>query len=82
MNDPSADSTDAAGRDGIGIALTDSTGERDEWIFSRTAYEYLGERDYQVRTTVNAKAGTLIGLSAVLARGVAGSAEGPPRLIP
>jgi hypothetical protein len=77
-----ASSTDAAGRAGIGIALTDDTGERYEWIFSKTSYEYLGERDYQARTTVNAKAGTLIGLSAILARGVADSAGGAPRLIP
>ena len=76
------DSTDADGRSGLGIALTDGTGERDEWIFSRTTYQYLGERDYQARTTVNAKAGTLIGLSAVLARGVADSVGSAPHLIP
>ena len=76
------DVTDAAGRDGFGIALTDQWGERHEWIFATTTYEYLGERDYQVRATVGAKAGTLVGLSAVLGRGAANSLGGTPALIP
>ncbi len=76
------DATDAAGRHGLGIALTDNTGERYEWIFSKTTYQYLGERDYQARTTVNAKKGMLIGLSAVLAKGVADSVGGTPTLMP
>ncbi len=76
------DAIDAAGRHGFGIALTDQWGERHEWIFSKTTYQYLGERDYQVRATAGAKAGTLVGLSAVLARGAADSLGGAPTLIP
>lgn len=60
-----SDSADAIGRHGFGIAFTDKTdGERDEMIFSKTTYAYLGERDYQATTTVNAKKGILIGGSA------------------
>lgn len=76
------DATDAAGRHGFGIALTDQWGERHEWIFSKSSYQYLGERDYQVVATAGAKAGTLVGLSAVLARGAANSLGGRPILIP
>ena len=76
------DVVDAAGRHGYGAAMTDSSGERYAWIFSKTTYAFLGERDYQARTTVNAKAGTLIGLTAILARGVASSVGGTPTLIP
>ena len=64
------DAVDAAGRHGLGIARVESSGERHEWIFDKTTYAYLGERDYLVRTTVNGKAGMLIGLTAVLSRAI------------
>jgi hypothetical protein len=64
------DAVDAAGRHGLGIARVDSVGERHEWIFDKTTYAYLGERDYLDRTTVNGKAGMLIGLTAVLSRSI------------
>jgi hypothetical protein len=64
------DAVDAAGRHGLGIARVDSVGERHEWIFDKETYAYLGERDYFARTTVNGKAGMLIGLTAVLSRSI------------
>src|SRR6185312_9634854 len=48
----------------------------------KSTCRYFGERDYQVRTAANAKVGTLIGLSAVLARDMADSAGGALHLIP
>ena len=42
------DATDMTGRPGFGIALTDSTGLQNEWIFSKATYEFLGERATQV----------------------------------
>jgi hypothetical protein len=64
-------SVDAAGRQGVGVARVDASGERDEWIFDKKSLTYLGERDYLVRDTANGKAGMLVGTTAVLARGVA-----------
>jgi len=40
--------TDMTGRAGFGIALTDSTGLQNEWIFSRDTYTFLGTRATQV----------------------------------
>ncbi|GIF23634.1 hypothetical protein BJ973_004243 [Actinoplanes tereljensis] len=65
-----ADSVDAAGRHGIAVAFTDELGERREWIFNPTTFEYLGERSYLVRDTSIGKAGMLTGTTAVLERGV------------
>ncbi|WP_037606917.1 CU044_5270 family protein [Streptacidiphilus rugosus] len=64
------DAVDAAGRHGLGIARVESGGERHEWIFDKSTYAFLGERDYLVRTTVNGKAGMLIGLTAILGRAI------------
>ena len=73
------DAVDAVGRHGIGVARVDAVdGERSEWIFDRTTLRYLGERDYLVHDTVNGKAGTLIGISAVLVRGVADAKGAAP----
>ncbi|WP_157435731.1 CU044_5270 family protein [Actinospica robiniae] len=71
------DATDAAGRHGFGIAIEDGQGERHEWIFAAGTYRFLGERDYLTRDTDGGKAGMLVGLTAVLARGIA-DAEGQP----
>jgi hypothetical protein len=65
-----ADSVDAQGRHGIAAARTDEFGERREWIFDPTTFEYLGERSYLVRDTDTGKAGTLTATTAVLQRGV------------
>jgi RNA polymerase sigma factor (sigma-70 family) len=40
--------TDMRGRAGFGIALTDSTGLQNEWIFSQDTYTFLGTRATQV----------------------------------
>jgi hypothetical protein len=42
------ETADMTGRTGFGIALTDSTGLQNEWIFSKATYEFLGERATQV----------------------------------
>jgi hypothetical protein len=42
------ETTDMTGRAGFGIALTDSTGLQDEWIFSKDTYTFLGTRVTQV----------------------------------
>jgi RNA polymerase sigma factor (sigma-70 family) len=42
------ETTDMTGRAGFGIALTDSTGLQDEWIFSKDTYTFLGTRATQV----------------------------------
>lgn len=66
-----ADSVDAEGRHGVAVARTDEVaGERREWIFNPTTFEYLGERSYLVRDTNDGKAGMLTGTTAVLQRGV------------
>jgi hypothetical protein len=36
------------GREGFGIALTGSTGLRNEWMFSKDTYAFLGTRATQV----------------------------------
>ena len=64
------DSVDAAGRHGVAVARTDDLGERREWIFNPTTFEYLGERSYLVRDTKTGKAGMLTGTTAVLERAV------------
>jgi hypothetical protein len=65
-----ADSVDAEGRHGVAVARTDEFGERREWIFNATTFEYLGERSYLVRDTESGKAGTLTATTAVLERAV------------
>jgi hypothetical protein len=42
------ETTDMTGRPGFGIALTDSTGLQNEFIFSKATYRFLGERATQV----------------------------------
>ncbi|MFJ9522594.1 CU044_5270 family protein [Kitasatospora sp. NPDC101801] len=64
--------TDAAGRTGIAIARTDTTGgTRDEIIFDRTSYALLGERRVQVTEAEGIKPGTVIANTAVLKRAAA-----------
>jgi len=74
------DSVDAAGRHGLGIARTENTGMRVEWVFDRNTLAYLGQRQYLVRDTSGSQGpdaapkGTLVGTDAVLAWGVTDSA--------
>ncbi|MED7950298.1 CU044_5270 family protein [Streptomyces sp. BE303] len=70
--------TDAAGRAGIAIARTNTTtGSRDEMIFDRTSYTFLGERGVQVTEAFGVKPGTVTANTAVLKR-VATDAPGRP----
>jgi hypothetical protein len=65
------EATDAVGRHGIGVVLN-SGGLREEWIFSKTTYQFIGARTTSADET---------SVSAVLARGVANSPGGTPTLI-
>jgi hypothetical protein len=62
------ESIDMTGRTGFGIALTDSTGLQNEWIFSKATYRFLGERATQVTdapgfVATDGGAGTTLGTS-------------------
>ncbi len=62
------ETTDMTGRAGFGIALTDSTGLRNEWIFSKDTYTFLGTQTTQVTdapgfVTTDGGVGTKIGTS-------------------
>ncbi|MEU3692281.1 CU044_5270 family protein [Streptomyces narbonensis] len=59
---------DAAGREGVAVART-ADGEQTQWIFDRATSAFLGERTVLVETTAAGKKGTVLGLSAVLAKG-------------
>jgi hypothetical protein len=61
--------TDAAGRPGTAVAFTELR-LRYEWIFDERTFEYLGERSYLVEDTADGPAGTVLGTTAVLQRGV------------
>ncbi|MFJ3215696.1 CU044_5270 family protein [Kitasatospora sp. NPDC086801] len=64
--------TDAAGRTGIAIARTNAaTGSRDEVIFDRSSYAFLGERSVQVTEAYGVKPGTVTANTAVLKRAAA-----------
>ncbi|MFE0654309.1 CU044_5270 family protein [Streptomyces sp. NPDC059534] len=65
---PSA--TDAAGREGVAVART-AHGEQTQWIFDRTTSAFLGERTVLTETTSAGAAGTVLGVSAVLAKAAA-----------
>lgn len=41
------ETTDMTGRAGFGIALTDSVGLQNEWIFGKDTYTFLGTRSTQ-----------------------------------
>ncbi|MFD5371301.1 MULTISPECIES: CU044_5270 family protein [unclassified Streptomyces] len=58
---------DAAGREGVAVART-AHGEQTQWIFDRTTSAFLGERTVLTGTTSAGPAGTVLGVSAVLAK--------------
>ncbi|WP_338497750.1 CU044_5270 family protein [Streptomyces sp. SJL17-4] len=58
---------DAAGREGVAVART-AHGEQTQWIFDRTTSAFLGERTVLTETTSAGRAGTVLGVSAVLAK--------------
>ncbi|MFJ7960589.1 CU044_5270 family protein [Streptomyces sp. NPDC096319] len=61
---------DAAGREGVAVART-AHGEQTQWIFDRTTSAFLGERTVLTETTSAGSAGTVLGVSAVLAKAAA-----------
>ncbi|MFH9724557.1 CU044_5270 family protein [Streptomyces sp. NPDC017254] len=72
---------DAAGREGVAVART-AYGEQTQWIFDRTTSVFLGERTVLTGTTTAGSAGTVLGVSAVLAKacvGAPGELPGAPR---
>jgi hypothetical protein len=68
------DATNAVGRPGIGIAWTDPRQPqyRGMWIFDKKTLEYIGTRDYNVKT------GTVTGESAILQRAFVAKAGQKP----
>ncbi|MEU0405756.1 CU044_5270 family protein [Streptomyces sp. NPDC006197] len=58
---------DAAGREGVAVART-SHGEQTQWIFDRTTSAFLGERTVLTENTSAGRTGTVLGVSAVLAK--------------
>ena len=81
------DSVDAAGRHGLGIARTESTGLRVEWVFDRNTLAYLGSRRYLVRDTSGSHGpeagpkGTLVGSDAILGWAVTNGAGSAPSAV-
>ncbi|MFJ3783860.1 CU044_5270 family protein [Streptomyces sp. NPDC090093] len=73
---PSA--TDAAGREGVAVART-AHGEQTQWVFDRTTSAFLGERTVLAESTQAGRAGTVLGVSAVLVKGAAFAPGEPPR---
>ncbi|MBD0709753.1 hypothetical protein BU197_15575 [Streptomyces sp. CBMA291] len=61
---------DAAGREGVAVART-SGGEQTQWIFDRSTSAFLGERTVLSEATSAGPAGTVLGVSAVLAKAAA-----------
>jgi len=66
------DAADALGRHGVAVAFA-SAGERDEWIFSRTKLQLLGER------TIRLPSGRTVYASAVLRRAFVNKPGSLPR---
>ncbi|MET8829242.1 CU044_5270 family protein [Streptomyces sp. NPDC004610] len=69
------DAEDAAGREGIAVARLDETsGAREEWIFDRKTFVFLGERSVQVEEReeegVIFEPGTIMHTSAIIDRAV------------
>ncbi len=78
------DATDALGRHGIGIALAQDRGaisSREEWVFSKTTYQFLGTRSSTSLAIQPHEKRTYTHVSAVLARGVANRPGDTPTLI-
>ncbi|MGY6024662.1 CU044_5270 family protein [Streptomyces spinosirectus] len=64
------DAVDAAGRHGVAITLDGQAEDRQEWIFDKSTYAFLGFRDVTQEDTVIGKAGSVIETTAVLQRAV------------
>lgn len=64
------EAVDATGRHGVAITLDGGNEDRQEWIFDKSTYAFLGFRDVMQHDTANGKAGTVISVTAVLGRAV------------
>ncbi|WP_432172733.1 CU044_5270 family protein [Streptomyces sp. Tue6028] len=64
------DAVDAVGRHGVAITLDGQAEDRQEWIFDKSTYAFLGFRDVTKEDTVIGKAGSVIQTTAVLQRAV------------
>lgn len=70
---------DAAGRHGVAIARKDPDNpSRDEWIFDRESYEFLGERSVATDDYADIEEGTVTSDTAVLRRAVVDKAGQRP----
>ncbi len=73
------DAVDASGRHGVSVAHVNGS-TRQEWIFDRSTYEFLGEREVVVAGGSDMGGpGTVIGQSAVLGRAVVDAAGDRPK---
>ncbi|MGW6919648.1 CU044_5270 family protein, partial [Kitasatospora sp. NPDC054939] len=72
------EAVDASGRRGIAVARTEPNGQRTEWIFDGSSYDYLGERIVLTKDGDLGKAGDVVGQTAVLARAVTDRAGDRP----
>ncbi|MEU4038796.1 CU044_5270 family protein [Streptomyces collinus] len=73
------DAVDATGRHGVAITLDGGAADRQEWIFDRKTYAFLGFRDVTREDTVIGKAGSVIRTTAVLQRAVVDRVGEEPR---
>jgi hypothetical protein len=72
------DAVDAAGRHGVAISMDAGLDSRQEWIFDKSTYAYLGFSEVTLRDTVIGPAGSVILVSAVLQRAVVDHAGQEP----
>jgi len=73
------DAVDAAGRPGVAVARQDPDNPtRDEWIFDRKTYDFLGEREVATDDFSNVKKGTITANTAVLRRAIVDKAGQRP----
>ncbi|MFE0047418.1 CU044_5270 family protein [Streptomyces albireticuli] len=61
--------TDAKGRPGIALAFVRGD-SRFEWIFDKSTYAYLGQREVLLKETDGMKPGTVVGQTSVVTRAV------------
>jgi hypothetical protein len=76
---PAPKAHDAIGRKGLGIARDDTRyGIREEWVFDKKDFSFLGSRSYLTKDGPYGKAGTLLSATAELEHAVVDEAGRPP----
>ncbi|MFF9178801.1 CU044_5270 family protein [Streptomyces sp. NPDC014793] len=73
------DAVDAVGRHGVAITLNGQAEDRQEWIFDKSTYAFLGFRDVTREDTAIGEAGSVIQTTAVLQRAVVDHVGDEPR---